>query len=283
MKKRHFGRTRHMSTVAVFGAVALGQIDQPLADKVMAQVIEAGINHIDVAPSYGEAESRLGPWMPRIRDDFFLGCKTTERTKAGAVNEFHESMKRLQVSYFDLYQLHAITEMAELDQCTRKGGALEGVIEMREQGLTRFIGITGHGMQAPAIFIEALNRFDFDSVLFPLNPTLFAHEAYRTQALALLDLCEKKDVGVMIIKSVAKEPWGARKHRYHTWYEPFDKEKPIQESINFVLSQKLTHICTPGDYRLLDMVFQACEDFEPMDPDYQEQLIEKRADLALIF
>jgi predicted aldo/keto reductase-like oxidoreductase len=283
MKKRRFGRTMHNSTLAVFGAVALGQIDQPSADKVMQQVIDAGINHIDVAPSYGQAEARLGPWMPRIREDFFLGCKTMERSKQGAINEFHESMERLQVEYFDLYQLHAVTEMAELDKCTEKGGALEGVIEMREKGLTRFIGITGHGMQAPAIFIEALNRFDFDSVLFPINPTLFANDDYRAQALALLDICEEKDVGVMIIKSVAKEPWGDREHRFHTWYVPFEKEEAIQKNINFVLSQKLTHICTPGDYRLLDKVFNACEDFAPMEAAEQEALIEKLSDLEIIF
>jgi len=283
MKKRRFGRTMHNSTLAVFGAVALGQIDQPSADKVMQQVIDAGINHIDVAPSYGQAEARLGPWMPRIREDFFLGCKTMERSKQGAINEFHESMERLQVEYFDLYQLHAVTEMAELDKCTEKGSALEGVIEMREKGLTRFIGITGHGMQAPAIFIEALNRFDFDSVLFPINPTLFSSDDYRAQALALLSICEEKDVGVMIIKSVAKEPWGDREHHYHTWYVPFEEEEAIQRNINFVLSQKLTHICTPGDYRLLDKVFNACEDFAPMKAAEQEALIGKLSDLETIF
>ena len=156
MKKRRFGRTDHMSTVAVFGAVALGRIEQALADQVIQQMINAGVNHIDIAPSYGEAELCLGPWMPRIRENFFLGCKTMERTKAGLTRECHESLERLRVDQFDLYQLHAITTMAELDQCTGKGGALEGAIEMRAQGLTRFIGITGHGMHTPQIFIEAL-------------------------------------------------------------------------------------------------------------------------------
>ena len=173
--------------------------------------------------------------------------------------------------------------MAELDKITGKGGALEGVLEMREKGLTDFIGITGHGMQAPAIFIEALHRFDFDSVLFPVNPTLFAQPDYREKALALLDLCDQKDVGVMTIKSVAKEPWGERDHTYHTWYRPFDEAADIQKSINFVLSQKLTHICTPGDYRLLDKVFTACEHFEPLTDVEQAALIEKRVQLAPIF
>jgi len=272
-----------MSTVAVFGGVALGQIDQPMADKVVQQVIDAGINHIDIAPSYGDAESRLGPWMPRIREGFFLGCKTTQRTKQGAIDEFHASLGRLQVDAFDLYQLHAITNMDELDQCTRTGGALEGVIEMRSQGLTRFIGITGHGIDTPTIFIEALRRFDFDTVLFPIYPALFANEEYRTQALALLDLCDEKDVGVMIIKAICKEPWGEQEKRYHTWYVPFEDQETIQKNINFALSHKLTHYCTAGDYRLLGKVLNACEKFQPMDAAEQQAMIEEQAHFDLIF
>ncbi len=283
MEKRRYGRTNHMSTVAVFGAVALGELDQPTADKTMEAVLAAGVNHIDVAPTYGQAELRLGPWMPKIRKDVFLGCKTTERTKQGATNEFMESLDRLQVEKFDLYQLHAVTEMIELDKCTQKGGSLEAVIEMREKGLTDYIGITGHGFHAPSVFIEALNRFDFDSVLFPINPALFADENYRKDALKLLDKCEQKDVGVMIIKSVAREPWGERTHTYHTWYMPYDQPKQIQESIDFVLSHKLTHICTPGDYRLLDMVFTACENYQPMDAKEQQALIENRSIFETIF
>lgn len=283
MKKRRFGRTNHMSTLAVFGAVALGQIDQPTADQVIQQVIDAGINHIDIAPSYGEAEARLGPWMPRIRDNFFLGCKTMKRNKQGAIDEFHQSLERLQVDTFDLYQLHAVTTMDELDQCTQTGGALEGVIEMREKGLTRFIGITGHGMDAPQIFLEALSRFDFDSVLFPIYPALFAEESYRTHALALLDACEEKDVGMMAIKAVARQPWGEYEHRYHTWYMPLEEQTMIQNNVNFVLSQKLTHICTVGDYRLLGNVIEACENFEPMNPEAQEALIQAQRETPLIF
>jgi aryl-alcohol dehydrogenase-like predicted oxidoreductase len=272
-----------MSTVAVFGAVALGQLSQLKADAVVRKVLDAGINHFDVAPTYGEAESRLGPWMPRIRDEIFLGCKTTERSKKKTLKEFQRSQERLQVERFDLYQLHAVTEMTELDKCTKKGGALEAVIEMREKGLTDYIGITGHGIHAPAVFLEALNRFNFDSVLFPINPTLFADAVYRRDALELLERCTEENVGVMIIKSVAKEPWGEREHSYHTWYVPFDEQQQIQENINFVLSFDQTHICTPGDYRLLDKVFTACEDFQPLDEDERAELIENRSVFETIF
>lgn len=283
MQKRRFGRTNHMSTLAVFGAVALGQLDQPQADKTIQKMIDAGVNHIDVAPSYGNAELRLGPWMPQIRKDFFLGCKTTNRSKEGATEEAHQSLNRLQVDHFDLYQLHAVTTMQELNACTSSGGALEAVIDLRDQGLTKFIGITGHGMQTPAIFIEALARFNFDSVLFPINPTLFAQDHYREQALTLLDLCDERDIGVMNIKSIAKEPWGNREQLFHTWYAPFEDKEKIRENVNFALSQKLSHICTPGDYRLLDKVFSACESFEPMSQSDQERLIKAQSHLDLIF
>ena len=283
MEKRRFGRTDHMSTLAVFGGASLGRLDQPLADQVIQGMINAGLNHIDIAPSYGEAELRMGPWMPRIRDKFFLGCKTMERSKEGLIKECHESLVRLRVDRFDLYQLHAITTMTELDQCTQDGGALEGAIEMREQGLTRFIGITGHGMDAPQLFLEALSRFDFDSVLFPIYPALMANDQYRAGALALLELCEEKDVGVMAIKAITKEPWGDKEHTHHTWYKPFEEPQAIQRNINFVLSHKLTHYCTAGDYRLLDDIYEACENFEPMTTEEKQALIEKQANLDLIF
>jgi predicted aldo/keto reductase-like oxidoreductase len=272
-----------MSTLAVFGGVALAKVDQPTADAIIQQVIDSGVNHIDIAPSYGDAELRLGPWMPRIRKDFFLGCKTMQRTRQGAIDEFHASLERLQAEDFDLYQLHAVTSMAELDRCTQTGGSLEGAIEMRAQGLTRFIGITGHGMQTPAIFIEALRRFDFDTVLFPIFPALFADETYRRQALALLDVCEEKDVGVMTIKAIAKGPWGDREKHFHTWYIPFDDQAIIQRMVNFSLSQKLTHICTVGDHRILGKVLAACERFEPMNADEKEVLVEQQSHLEIFF
>jgi len=283
MKKLRFGRTNHMSTLAIFGAVALGQLDQPLADQTIQQVLDSGINHFDIAPSYGNAELRLGPWMRDIRDKVFLGCKTTQRSHAGAVSEFNQSLHRLRVDAFDLYQLHAITTMEELNACTQTGGALEGIINMREQGLTRFIGITGHGLQAPELFIEALSRFDFDSVLFPLYPAVFSNESYRTKALELLDLCADRDVGVMTIKSVAKEPWGNQKQKYHTWYAPFEDPQLIQENVDFVLSHKLAHLCTPGDYRLLGMTLDAVENFSPISQEEQRKVIEKRSKYKLIF
>ena len=273
METRRFGRTGHMSTTAIFGAAAFWEISQQDADKVLEQVIKAGVNHIDVAPSYGQAEERIGPWMPRERGRFFLGCKTTERTKDGAWNEMQRSLKRLQTETFDLYQCHAITTMEELDAITMKGGALEAFVEARQRGLIQFIGITGHGADAPQIYLEALRRFDFDSVLFPLNFVQMANPEFRKYTEELIANCKAKDVGTMIIKAITKGPWGERPHTATTWYEPFDKMDDIQRALNFALSYDVTGFCTAGDTRILPMVLKACENFKRLGSSELEEMI----------
>jgi aryl-alcohol dehydrogenase-like predicted oxidoreductase len=283
MQTRRFGRTGHLSTIAIFGAAAFWEISQADADRVMEQVIAAGINHIDVAPSYGQAEERIGPWMPHERGRFFLGCKTQERSREGAWNELQASLKRLQTGQFDLYQLHAITSFEELDKVCMKGGALEAMAAAKQAGLTRFIGITGHGPQAPAIYLEALRRFDFDSVLFPLNYVQMSIPEYRQNTLELIAECQKKDVGTMVIKSITRGPWGEKKHAATTWYEPFEKMEEIQDAVNFALSHDVTGICTAGDTRILPLVLKACENFKPLDEAGQERLIESGKSLESLF
>ena len=283
METRRFGRTGHMSTIAIFGAAAFWEISQQNADNVLEQIIEAGVNHIDVAPSYGQAEERIGPWMPRERNRFFLGCKTTERTKDGAWSELQRSLKRLQTETFDLYQLHAITTMEELDAVTMKGGALEAFVEARERGLTRFIGITGHGADAPQIYLEALRRFDFDSVLFPLNFVQMANPEYRKYAEELIATCNAKDVGTMIIKAITKAPWGERSHTATTWYEPFDKMDEIQRALNFALSYDVTGFCTAGDTKILPMVLKACENFKRLNTAELEEVIRSGKEYEPLF
>lgn len=273
METRRFGRTGHMSTVAIFGAAAFWEISQEDADRVMEQVIAAGINHIDVAPGYNQAEMRIGPWMPRERGRFFLGCKTGERTREGAWKQMHESLERLQTDSFDLHQFHAVTTMDELDTITGKGGALEAFVQARDEGLTRFIGITGHGVDAPRIYLEALRRFDFDSILFPLNFVQMRNPEYRKYAEELIATCKAKDVGTMVIKTITKAPWGDRPHTANTWYEPFDKMDEIQKGVNFALSHDVTGLCTVGDTRILPMVIQACENFTRLSQDELEELI----------
>ena len=274
MEKRRFGRSGHMSTVAIFGAAAFYQISQEDADRVMEQVIAAGINHIDVAPSYGQAEERIGPWMKRERERFFLGCKTMERTQEGAWNELQQSLKRLQTKTFDLYQCHAITKMEELDAVTMKGGALEAFEKAKREGLIKYIGITGHGVNAPEIYLEALRRYDFDSVLFPLNFVQMANPEFHRHAKELISVCRSKDVGTMVIKSVTKGPWGDKQHTATTWYEPFDEIEIIQKAVNFALSYEITGLCTAGDTRILPMMIQACENYMELNHDQMEQMIE---------
>jgi aryl-alcohol dehydrogenase-like predicted oxidoreductase len=283
MQTRKFGRTGHQSTLAIFGAAAFWEISQADADQVMEQVIAAGVNHIDVAPSYGQAELRIGPWMPRIRKDFFLGCKTMERTRTGAWDEMQRSLKLLQTETFDLYQFHAVNTFEELDAITQKGGALEAVLEAQRAGLTKFIGITGHGAQAPAIYLEALKRFDFDSILFPLNFVQMGQPEYRQTAEALIAECQKKEVGTMVIKTITKAPWGERPHTATTWYEPFSEMDEIQRAVNFALSYAVTGLCTAGETRLLPRLLQACENFTPLDAAEREKMIASGAAYQPLF
>ncbi len=283
MQTRLFGRTGHNSTLAIFGAAAFWEIDQAQAERTLEMVSAHGVNHIDVAPSYGQAEERIGPWLVHQRERFFLGCKTTERTKEGAAAELRRSLKRLQTEAFDLYQIHAITSMKELDEVTRSGGALEAIVEARKAGLTRFIGITGHGWDSPAIFLEALKRFDFDSILFPLNFIQYADPVFRQNAEELIRQCRAKDVATMVIKSIARGPWGEQPKTHNTWYQPFDDAEHIQQGVNFALSQDVCGICTAGDTTILPLVLDACEHFTPMDKAAQEKLIAAAVDYELLF
>jgi aryl-alcohol dehydrogenase-like predicted oxidoreductase len=283
METRRFGRTGHMSTVAVFGAAAFGQVSQAEADKAMEEVIMAGVNHIDVAPSYGKAEERLGPWLARERGRFFVGCKTMERAKAGAEVELRQSLERLKIDHFNLYQIHAITSMEELDEVTRSGGALEALIGARDAGLIDYIGITGHGVDVPAILLEALRRFDFDSVLFPINFVQYGNSTYRKNTEELLQQCRAKDVGIMVIKSIAKGPWGEQTKTHDTWYHPFTDADQIQQAVDFVLSQDVTGLCTAGDIKVLPLVLRACENFTALTKGEQEELIDNVAECEPLF
>jgi len=283
MDTRALGRTGHFSSIAIFGGAAFWDITQSIADTVMEQVIAAGINHIDVAPQYGMAEERIGPWMKRERERFFLGCKTMERTADGAWAEIHRSLERLQVEQFDLYQIHAITTQEELDSVLMLGGAIEAFIKAREEGLTRYLGITGHGLQTPRLFLQAIQRFDFDTVMFPLNYGLMGQDAYREDVLALIKACQQRNIGRMIIKSIAQAPWKDKPKTHTTWYEPYQNPDSIQEAINYVLSQDVTGICTAGDITVLPMVLQACEQFRLLSEGEQSNLVERGKAMEMIF
>ncbi len=280
MEKRKLGRTEHMSTVMIFGAAALWTVSQKEADKAIDLIMEHGVNHIDVAPSYGDAEIRLGPRMGEIRKSVFLGCKSFEKTKEDAREELHGSLERLRTDKFDLYQLHAVNEISSLDERMRPGGPLEAILEARDEGLVRHIGITSHGPYAPMVQIEALRRFDFDAVMLPLNFIMYGNEAYHRDAEELLRLAREKDVGVICIKAVARELWEDRvmkaagdNHEYDTWYKPFDGQADIDKCVRFVLSQDVTCLPNAGEVRLLPKILDAVERYEPMSEEEQEEFI----------
>jgi aryl-alcohol dehydrogenase-like predicted oxidoreductase len=283
METRQLGRTGHLSSVAILGGVVFAHTTQAEADALMERVIAAGVNHIDVAPSYGEAELRLGPWLARERGRFFLGCKTQERSRAGAAAELRRSLARLQVVAFDLFQLHAVTSLAELDAATQPGGALEALAAARDEGLTRFVGITAHSAEAPAVIREALRRFDFDTVMFPVNYVQYTNPAYRQAAETLISECQARNVGVMAIKALARGPWAAQAHTHHTWYEPFSKPASIQPAVNFALSQPLTGVCTAGDPQLLPLQLEACETYRKLSAAEQDALISSAEEIEPLF
>lgn len=284
MQTRRLGRTENQSTVVIFGTAAFWEINQEDADAALDLALAAGINHIDVAPQYGQAEERVGAWLPPHREEFFLGCKTLERERSAAWDELHVSLKKLNTDQFDLYQLHAVTTMDELNKAFASGGAIEALKDARDAGLTKYLGITGHGLDVPTVFIEALERFDFDTVMFPIYPAIYANADYRQQTERLLEMCVARDVGVMIIKAVAKQGWGDRKHVYNTWYEPYDLQDRINQSVRFALSQPgVTGIPSAGDTRILPMVIKAAEQFTPMPAEEQEALISADSELIPIF
>ncbi|MCY4024659.1 MAG: aldo/keto reductase [Anaerolineaceae bacterium] len=287
METRRFGRSGHRSSIAIFGGAAFHPlIDAAEAEEALDLALAAGVNHYDFAAGYGNgmAETRLGPWLERHREQVFVGTKTVQRAFPAAWAEINRSLALLRCEQMDLAQIHGVVDDDQLDAATAADGALKAMRRARDEGLTRFIGITGHGLQAPRLFIEALERFDFDSVLFPINPVLFGIADYRRHAEHLLARCQERDVGVMAIKSIAKGPWGERGKRWHTWYEPWETQARIQQGVNFALSQPgVSGIPMAGETRLLPLVLQAAKNFTPLSPAEQEALILASAGLEPIF
>jgi aryl-alcohol dehydrogenase-like predicted oxidoreductase len=259
METRRLGRLGDMSSVLIYGGAALGEVSQEEADRSIAAALEAGINHFDTAAGYGESELRLGAWMPRIRERVFLATKTGDREAGAAYDSVRRSLERLQTDRVDLIQLHAVGNLEELDGVTRPGGALEGVARARDEGMAGAIGITGHGAGVAAIHLEALRRFPFDTVLTPYNFVLARDAGFRRGFDALIERASADDVGVMAIKSIARNNWRADGPRpYGTWYEPLDEQASVDAAVAFALDRpELTALATAGDTRLLPLMIEA--------------------------
>jgi aryl-alcohol dehydrogenase-like predicted oxidoreductase len=248
---------------------------------VFGAALDAGVNHVDVAPQYGRAQELLGPLIPAVRDRLFMACKTLRHNRDGVRAQLEESLQILRCESFDLYQLHGVTDLAELDS---RAGAVEVILAAKDEGLCRWVGITGHNLTAPAAHAEALRRYDLDTVMFPVNPRLWADVTYRGDAEALLELAADRDVGVMAIKAAAARPWGERAHTSGTWYEPYTGSDEIERSVRFVLSVPGVHaFCTPGDNDVMAAAIEAAARFTPMEEDERSEASRLRSDEAHIF
>jgi len=256
--KNRFGRTGHESTRVLFGAAALGDATQEVADRTLDLLLKHGINHIDVAASYGEAELRVGPWMKQHRRDFFLATKTGERTRAKARDEIRRSLERLQTDQLDLIQLHAVLESQELETVLGPGGALEAAVEARDQGLVRFIGITSHSLSAPSILLRALAAFDFASVLLPYNYPMMRNPGYAEGFNRLAAACEQRGVAMQTIKSICRRPWPENAPRFATtWYEPLSDAADIGRAVAYTLGRPQNFLNSAGDVGVLPRVLEA--------------------------
>src|SRR3954451_17806827 len=276
-----FGATGHESSRVIFGAAALGDVSKSDADRTLNQLLEHGVNHIDVAASYGDAELRIATWLRE--HEFFVATKTGERTYRGAREEIRRSLDRLGVDHVDSIQLHNLVDVIEWDIALSAGGALEAAIEAREEGLVRFIGVTGHGLSVPKMHSRSLGRFGFDSVLCPYNWRQMQDPRYAETFDELATVCRERDVALQTIKSLAYRPWEGRPQTASTWYEPLTEQADIDLAAHWVLGNEQVFLLTTGDVNVLPKLLDAAERFEQRPSDEQmARLVEERG-LAPLF
>jgi aryl-alcohol dehydrogenase-like predicted oxidoreductase len=278
-----FGSTGHESTRTIFGAAALGSLSQTEADPTLELLLEHGVNHLDTAASYGDSELRLAPWLAQHRDRFFLATKTGERGYAGAREEIRRSLERLGVDHVDLVQLHNLVDVIEWETALREGGALEAVVEAREEGLVRFIGVTGHGLTVAHMHRRSLERFPFDSVLLPYSSVQVRDERYAADFEALTSLCAERAVAVQTIKAISLAPWDGREQTAATWYEPLREQDDIDLAVHWVLGRPGVFLNTVGDVTLLPLVLDAASRFESRPSDAEMDALAMRRELVPLF
>jgi len=257
-----FGRLGHQSTRTIFGAASLGSVSQDGADRTLDVLLKYGVNHIDVAASYGDAELRIAPWLKRYPNHFFVATKTGQRTAQGAREELHRSLDRLGVDRVDLWQFHNLADPIDWDTALSPGGVIEAAVEARQQGLIGGIGITGHGLQIAATHRRSLQRFDFDSVLLPYNYITMQNQYYAENFNALVALCQERNVAVQTIKSIAYRPWMEQEHTRTTWYKPLEDQRDIDMAMWWVLARPGIFLDTVGDINLLPRVLDAASRFD---------------------
>jgi aryl-alcohol dehydrogenase-like predicted oxidoreductase len=278
-----FGRTGHDSSRVIFGAAAFWWATEEDEERALELLLEHGVNHIDVAPSYGDAELHVGHWMERHRDRFFLATKTGKRSYDGARDELRQSLERLQVESVDLWQLHNLVDPTEWDTAMGPGGALEAAIEARDEGLARFIGVTGHGVTVAGMHRRSLERFPFDSVLLPCNYPMLQNPAYAADFEALARTCRERDVAMQTIKSLAAGQWGEKQRTTRTWYEPLLEQGDVDRAVHWVLGHEQVFLNSSSDVGLLEKILDAAERYESSPPDAEMEAMVARAAMSPLF
>lgn len=281
-----FGRSGHMSTRTIFGAASLSHVTQQEADRTLEILLQYGVNHLDLASSYGDAELRVAPWLARYRSQFYVATKADSRTAQEAKEELHRSLERMRIDYVDLWQLHSLADPIEWDTALSPGGAIDAAIEARKQGLIRAIGVTGHGLQIAATHRRSLERFDFDTVLLPYNYITMQNSYYAENFNALLSTCQQRNVAVQTIKSIAYKPWMGRQHTRDTWYEPLEDQQDIDLAVHWVLKRPGIFLNTIGDLHLLPKVLDAASRFQEgssVPTDEQVQALVARLGMVPLF
>ncbi len=283
MRMQPFGTTGHDSSALIFGAFAVGSCNQEKADFLLGKLLEHGVNHIDTARSYADAELRIGPWMAAHRNDFFLATKTERRTYEEAKKEIHESLDRLQVECVDLIQLHNLVNPEEWQTALADGGALQAAVEAREEGKVRFIGVTGHGLTVARMHLRSLEAFPFDAVLLPWNYVIAQEDQYSQDFHQLCALCKERGVAVQTIKGLTRRPWGQHPKNRTTWYQPLEDQANIDAAVSWILGQSDIFLNSAGDPDLLPAVLDAASRFTVKPNEAIMEAVFLNQEMATIF
>jgi predicted aldo/keto reductase-like oxidoreductase len=281
LQTRRLGRTDHQSSLAILGGAMFWNADEETTARAFELALDSGVNHVDIAPSYGHAEIVAGPLIAANRSRLFVGEKTGRKHPDGVRAELENSLDRLGCDTFDLYQVHGVVSLDDLET---RAGAFDAILRARDEGLVRFIGITGHDLGTAAAQLEAVKRYDLDSVMLPVYPGAVADPQYAADLAALFDEAHRRDLAVMAIKAGAWRPWGDREKTAAPWYEPFTDAERLQRAVDFTLSTPGVHaFCTPGDVTILPIVLAAAQEYRPMSPEARATLLTEASDWPTIF
>ena len=282
--RQAFGRTGHTSSRIIFGAYALSNATQKEADQVLELLLEHGVNHIDAARMYGNAEKLVGAWMKKHRDDFFMATKSRSRTYEGAWKDLRHSLDLLSVDHVDLWQLHGLTNQAGWEKVMGPGGALEAFLEARDKGLARYLGVTGHGNRVAGMHLQSLDRVAFDSVLLPYNYCQMQIVGYAADFGRLIEVCRQRDVAVQTTKAIARRPIGKGPRKYNTYfYEPLETDEAIEKSVHWAMGLPESFVITAGDMQFVARILESAERFERRPLDEEMNLLVSEYGIQQVF